>query len=1121
MTTSRFYDTNGNLVRLIDPRGNSTYFSYSYQNAYLTRKSQTLIPGGTTITESFSYNFTMGTLLSKVDPNGYNTTYQYDVLGRPTRVTYLNGNFVAYSYNDASNYLNTTNENGWLTQQQYDGLARLTAVNRVLNGKLYSNSTNTYNWQYKTVTTRDPVGNMYNYSYDALGRLTSSTTPDGKSTVQFYNDSASWVRTTNQDGNFACNFYDRLGRLISVVEYADSSCNPKTLNLLTYVTNYYYDEVGNLRTVTNAATKSTTYSYDNLNRPTITGYPDGTYESYSYDNNGNPVQKTDRKSIQTSYSYDSLNRPSTITYHGPTVTSDQYSYDKNGNLLQLVSLNATLAYTYDLRNRVVCEVYFVNSATTAGGPCGNGGGGGSVAAGTLITLANRTQVPVQNLHAGMSLLSYNVTTGQYAVSTITSLVTVETSNMLIIRTTDPLPLMVDNATAQKLWIRQTDGTVSWLSVTQLRAGDSLFNALDHQWAQVRSIQKASSGLHTMFDIYNTAPFDYIANGYLDPPKSPTGSSTSSGTLQSGYSVSHYYTGEVQSSLTYNDFMVESFSYDGLGRVASYNISQPTSVISYASFSYYRNDELMGFTYGVNPVTRTANYTYDALSRVKTITVSSSLLSLTYQYNVTGTVASVTGWVTNTGNNKPTQITVNEQYRYDPLQRLTNSTVTSGSTKTTLWYAYDNVGNRVRQSVNNVLTSYTYNSANNELVFSSGGNKVAYSYYLDGSLKTQNNTSTGTNWTYTWDVPDHLLSVANGAGAQGYYAYDGLGRRVEAHEGSSIIYFAYIGSETMLEHPTTGDTDYVYAGGMRIAKVTGYGGPSPTANYYITDILGSTRLITDSSAKVLFYDNYQPYGQDNLAGGSETYRFTGKAYSAATGLYYDYQRWYDPSTGRFISQDSFPGSISNPQSLNPYVYVQNTPTTLTDPTGLFEQGGFCQQEDCGIDPLGDAVSTDEFWGRLESSSSDPGISDTATTGPSTIEENQNTPTPGPTLENNPNIGESQRTGGTLPNDIGNGRQAQVVYEDYIDQGVNPKTIGVEEVVKSPTTGKFFRADILTENTATEVKARYVYGTDAKLQIRNQYDISRENGLQYRYVTYGRISDPVKRLLSLLGIPFEER
>lgn len=67
-------------------------------------------------------------------------------------------------------------------------------------------------------------------------------------------------------------------------------------------------------------------------------------------------------------------------------------------------------------------------------------------------------------------------------------------------------------------------------------------------------------------------------------------------------------------------------------------------------------------------------------------------------------------------------------------------------------------------------------------------------------------------------------------------------------------------------------------------------------------------------------------------GSETYRFTGKPSSSATGVYY-YQRWYDPSVGRFITVDPFAGFLSDPQSLNYYVYASDTPTTVTDSSGL--------------------------------------------------------------------------------------------------------------------------------------------------------------------------------------------
>jgi len=88
-----------------------------------------------------------------------------------------------------------------------------------------------------------------------------------------------------------------------------------------------------------------------------------------------------------------------------------------------------------------------------------------------------------------------------------------------------------------------------------------------------------------------------------------------------------------------------------------------------------------------------------------------------------------------------------------------------------------------------------------------------------------------------------------------------------------------------------------------------------------------------------------YGQDNgTSAGTETYKFTGNSYSSANGLYYEFQRWYDNSTGRFISEDPLPGHLRIPQSLNAFAYVLNQPTRLVDPSGLSWK---CfGQEDCG-------------------------------------------------------------------------------------------------------------------------------------------------------------------------------
>ena len=133
------------------------------------------------------------------------------------------------------------------------------------------------------------------------------------------------------------------------------------------------------------------------------------------------------------------------------------------------------------------------------------------------------------------------------------------------------------------------------------------------------------------------------------------------------------------------------------------------------------------------------------------------------------------------------------------------------------------------------------------------------------------------------------------------------------------------------------------------------------------------MITYSNAAVAYTNGYQPYGQytGTLTGNLGKWaidKFDGKPYSSATGLYYDFQRWYDPSIGRFISQDPFAGHLSYPQTLNPYIYVGDSPTSATDPTGT--DGGFGADNRCeklhqcssaGPDPLFTGVSN--WWNSL--------------------------------------------------------------------------------------------------------------------------------------------------------------
>jgi RHS repeat-associated protein len=60
-------------------------------------------------------------------------------------------------------------------------------------------------------------------------------------------------------------------------------------------------------------------------------------------------------------------------------------------------------------------------------------------------------------------------------------------------------------------------------------------------------------------------------------------------------------------------------------------------------------------------------------------------------------------------------------------------------------------------------------------------------------------------------------------------------------------------------------------------------------------------------------------------------YTGKFTDELTGLQYNNARWYDPTTGRYLSEDPIQDGS------NWYAYAKNNPILYVDPTGLSAQG----------------------------------------------------------------------------------------------------------------------------------------------------------------------------------------
>jgi RHS repeat-associated protein len=101
-------------------------------------------------------------------------------------------------------------------------------------------------------------------------------------------------------------------------------------------------------------------------------------------------------------------------------------------------------------------------------------------------------------------------------------------------------------------------------------------------------------------------------------------------------------------------------------------------------------------------------------------------------------------------------------------------------------------------------------------------------------------------------------------------------------------------------------------------------------------LGSTRALTDGAGTVTATYAYDAFGalRASTGTGATEFRFAGQQDDAAFGYQYLRARYYDPTTGRFISKDPVAGVATRPPSQHPYSYALNSPVNYDDPTGEF-------------------------------------------------------------------------------------------------------------------------------------------------------------------------------------------
>lgn len=266
------------------------------------------------------------------------------------------------------------------------------------------------------------------------------------------------------------------------------------------------------------------------------------------------------------------------------------------------------------------------------------------------------------------------------------------------------------------------------------------------------------------------------------------------------------------------------------------------------------------------------------------------------------------------------------YSYDLIYRLLQANHPDQPNEQ---YSYDPVGNRQGTTVdtgNRLLQDANYN----------------YSYDNNGNLIQKINRTTSQLTTYGYDPENRLVQVTF-PGMAVSYKYDSFGRRIEKNINGAITQYLYDDEDIILEYDGNNQIGGRYTHGPGTDEPLSME-KNGQKYYYHFDGLGSVTGMTDNSGNLIQEYSYDSFGkiQNSLAPDlKQPFTYTAREYDDESGLYYYRARYYDPTSGRFLTQDP----IGLDGGINLYAYVQNDPVNLVDPWGLAPFTNHCQKPIC--------------------------------------------------------------------------------------------------------------------------------------------------------------------------------
>lgn len=357
------YDTYGNVLTVTDPRSNKTTNTY-----YLSRQLKTMTDAMGNIT---TYTYDPDGRLSTLQlPLSQTTGFTYTPTGQKETVKDSDNKITAYAYDSLDRLWKVTDPEGavkgYFTENLYypDGRIWKTVDG---GGKAVATYTYTENGEVETLT--DAKGNVTEYEYDDLGRLSKTTYPDRTFEGISYDSAGRIYEKTNRSGEVIRFAYDELNRVatktvkpgttaqaVSTYLYDRAGRLVDTAYIAGTIHNVY-DSIGRLKSVTYPGSKTVAYEYDGTSNRVKLTYPDNTYFTYVYDKINRLTDIKDPAGIVMShYGYDALSRRTGVTYaNGASITYDLY--DNVNRLRQLTNktpaagqtpgTSHNFSYTYD------------------------------------------------------------------------------------------------------------------------------------------------------------------------------------------------------------------------------------------------------------------------------------------------------------------------------------------------------------------------------------------------------------------------------------------------------------------------------------------------------------------------------------------------------------------------------------------------------------------------------------------------------------------------------------------------------------------------------------------------------------------------------------------------------